>query len=118
MRESFWRRHGALSILVVLFLGSWAGQLVAQGFEVAAESAEHGQPQSWVQTMGSADFWWQFLSATLENWQSEWLQLATQTLLLLYVSSKINRFGEGQERETMKQAVREVLAERDGPQES
>jgi hypothetical protein len=58
------RRWGAVWILVVLFVVSWWFQFVAM-------VAEPG-PFEW--TM----FW----SATFENWQSEFLQLAVQAVLI------------------------------------
>lgn len=56
----------------VLFLVSWAGQLVFQAVEAAGEAQAHGRVFAW------AEFWPQFLAATLENWQSEFLQLVWQ----------------------------------------
>lgn len=59
------RRWGAVYILAVLFLASWLGQLVAMRGEIATGG------------------WTQFWEATFENWQSEWLQLVFQAILLL-----------------------------------
>jgi hypothetical protein len=56
------RRWGAVYFLALLFIGSWIGQAVAM--------AANGE---------SDQFW----AATLENWQSEWLQLVFQAVLLL-----------------------------------
>lgn len=58
------QRWGAVWILVVLFLGSWLGQY----FTMMAESG----PFTW------SAFW----AATFENWQSEFLQLAVQAVLI------------------------------------
>jgi hypothetical protein len=58
------RQWGAIYLLLVMFLGSWAGQAVAQAVEPG--------PFGW------AVFW----NATFENWQSEFLQLAVQALLV------------------------------------
>jgi hypothetical protein len=58
------RRWGAVWVLVALFLGSWIGQYVGM-------VAEPG-PYEW------AEFW----AATFENWQSEFLQLAFQAVLV------------------------------------
>jgi hypothetical protein len=71
------RRWGAVYILVVLFLGSWAGQFVAQLSQVRSEAQAHGEAFAW------SDFYADFLSATFENWQSEWFQLIFQAILLL-----------------------------------
>lgn len=56
---------GAVYILLLLFLGSWLGQFISM--------------QSEINEKGIAEFW----SATFENWQSEWLQLVAQAVLLL-----------------------------------
>lgn len=61
------RRHlthwGAVYVLVLLFLGSWAGQYVSQ---VLVEGEEFSA----------------FVASTFENWQSEFLQLAVQCLIV------------------------------------
>jgi hypothetical protein len=68
--RSGWVHDRLLTItLAALFLVSWVGQFVAQMVEVGNDAAEHGQQFAW------SDFWPQFLSATFENWQSEFLQL-------------------------------------------
>ena len=54
---------GALYILAALFLGSVAGQFI---FQVLLERESMNQ------------FW----SAVFENWQSEWIQLFVQALLI------------------------------------
>jgi disulfide bond formation protein DsbB len=59
------RRWGAVYILLLLFAGSWAGQLLAMQQTIAQEG------------------WTEFWSATFENWQSEWIQLIFQAILLL-----------------------------------
>jgi hypothetical protein len=59
------RRWGAVYLLVLLFLGSWGGQLLTM--------------QPMIEQEGYAEFW----AATFENWQSEWLQLVFQAVLLL-----------------------------------
>jgi hypothetical protein len=71
------RKWGAVYVLVVLFLGSWAGQFLAELSEFRSDQAMHHQPFLW------ADFLTSFASSTLENWQSEWLQLVFQAVLLL-----------------------------------
>lgn len=59
------RRWGAVYILALLFTGSWVGQAWAM--------------QPVIRKEGWTEFW----SATFENWQSEWLQLVFQAILLL-----------------------------------
>jgi len=54
------------------FLLSWAGQFVFQLIVQRNESEQHGQAFSW------SEYLPQFFSSTLENWQSEFLQLVWQ----------------------------------------
>jgi hypothetical protein len=71
------RRWGAVYVLLLLFLGSWLGHFFSQLSEFRSEQAMHGQPFMW------SDYWNSFIASTLENWQSEWLQLVFQAILLL-----------------------------------
>jgi hypothetical protein len=75
--HSHLKRWGAAYLLFALFVASWAGQFVATLVEVGNEAQAHGQEFS------MAEFWPPFLSATFENWQSEWLQLLVQAVVLL-----------------------------------
>ncbi|MGE2714162.1 DUF6766 family protein [Mycolicibacterium litorale] len=71
------RRWGAVYLLLLLFLGSWLGQFFTQLSEFRTEQLAHGQPFVW------SEYWMAFFSSTFENWQSEWLQLVFQAILLL-----------------------------------
>jgi hypothetical protein len=53
------------------------GQLFAQLSEFRSEQQMHGEP------VVMSDFFVQFMASTFENWQSEWLQLIFQAILLL-----------------------------------
>ena len=75
--HSHLRRWGAAYLLLALFLASWGAQLVAMLVEVGNEARQHGEAFS------LSEFWPQFWSATFENWQSEWLQLLVQAVVLL-----------------------------------
>ncbi len=71
------RRWGAVYVLALLFLGSWLGQFFAQLSEFRSQQQAHDQSFAW------GEFWPAFFSSTFENWQSEWLQLVFQAVLLL-----------------------------------
>ncbi|EHI10994.1 DUF6766 family protein [Mycolicibacterium thermoresistibile] len=71
------RRWGAVYILILLFAGSWLGQFFTQLAEFHSTQQQHGQAFEW------GEYLVQFWAATLENWQSEWLQLIFQAILLL-----------------------------------
>lgn len=77
MRQSHLRRWGAVYLLLALFLASWGAQLLSTAWEVSKEAEQHGSTFAW------AEVWPVFLSATFENWQSEWLQLILQAVVLL-----------------------------------
>ncbi|MEU3011697.1 DUF6766 family protein [Nocardia asteroides] len=71
------RRWGAVYLLILLFLGSWAAQFVTQLIAYRSSQQDLGLPFTW------SGYWPDFLSSTFENWQSEWLQLVFQAILLL-----------------------------------
>lgn len=75
-KGNFWKDWGAVVILTIFFIGSWAGQFITQLQVQQNEASQHGQEF----TMD--EFWPQFWASTFENWQSEWLQLTTQALLI------------------------------------
>jgi len=76
-RRSHARRWGAAYLLLGLFIASWVGQFIAMLVEAGDDAREHGQ------VFELAQFWPQFWAATFENWQSEWLQLLMQAVVLL-----------------------------------
>jgi hypothetical protein len=67
--KRLWTHYNLGVVLGLLFLLSWIGQLIVQWFNWAHEQMDHNQPLQ----VGS--FLWQFWESTLENWQSEFLQL-------------------------------------------
>jgi len=75
-KDTFLRNWGAVIILAIFFFASWAGQFANQIIVQQNDSKEHGQ------VFMMEEFWPQFWASTFENWQSEWLQLTTQALLI------------------------------------
>lgn len=88
-RPSWWRAYSFTLVTALMFVGSWGLQLLFQYHVVRDDAAAHGQRFSWPQ------FWPQFWASTMENWQSEALQLMWQAagLALLY------HWGSSQSRE-------------------
>jgi hypothetical protein len=76
----FHKRYGFGIALALLFLGSWIAQFVTGLYAERAETTMHGQVFLW------DDYLWKFFNATMENWQSEFLQLLFQVggLAFLY----------------------------------
>ena len=64
-----WRDFGLSLAFCALFLITWAAQGVAQWQTFTDEQKEHNQP------IEIGDFSSEFAQSTLENWQSEFLQL-------------------------------------------
>jgi hypothetical protein len=85
---SVWRRYGYVWVTGALFLVSLAGHWALAWQAFVADQAAHGQP------VEVADFLYQTGRDTLENWQSEFLQLIWQVAglaLLLHVGSPQSR---------------------------
>jgi hypothetical protein len=76
---NIWRDYGLSIVLFLLFLSSWVGQSYFQWNEFVSTQEEHGQ------TPQVADFINEFGTSTLENWQSEFLQLLTFVVLTSFL---------------------------------
>ncbi|MFI6867760.1 DUF6766 family protein [Nocardia sp. NPDC050406] len=95
------RRWGAVYLLILLFVGSWVGQFVTQLIDYSNTQRAHGQSFAW------NDYWIDFFASTFENWQSEWLQLIFQAILLLGAKHWIFR-ADAQDLERIEAKVDEV----------
>jgi hypothetical protein len=88
------KRHlqywGALYILFALFLGSLIGQYV---YQVVLSGEDLNK----------------FLSAVFENWQSEWIQLFLQALLIQGLGHVLYR-KETEDQERMERKLDKILA--------
>jgi len=67
--KRWWRDYNLTVVLGLLFVMTWIGQLITQWFPFANEQQDHNQP------LQIGAFLWEFWQSTLENWQSEFLQL-------------------------------------------
>jgi SNF2 family DNA or RNA helicase len=77
--KRLWKHYSLSITLAMLFFLAWVAQLVTQWFTWANEQREHEQP------LEVGDFLWQFWTSTLENWQSEFLQLLTFVVLTSFL---------------------------------
>lgn len=78
--RSVWREFGLGLSLMILFFVTWIAHGIAEWQTFTDEQRQHGQ------TAELGDFMSEFGQATLENWQSEFLQLfAFVTLAALYI---------------------------------
>jgi len=83
--QKFWRNYNLSIVLALLFLIAWAGQTYAGWVVFSSEQAAHNQKPLW---FGPDGYVYEWLAATLENWQSEWLQLLTFVILTAYLIHK------------------------------
>jgi hypothetical protein len=72
MRPRFRKAYSFGIVTGIFFFVSWIGQFIFQLIVVKHDAAEHDSTFTW------SDFLPQFFSSTLENWQSEFLQLVWQ----------------------------------------
>jgi hypothetical protein len=74
---------------LAFFLISWVLQAWTGWRKFSAEQSQHNQVPS---VLGDDGYIWDFLAATFENWQSEFLQLLAMVVLTSFL---IHRGGEG-----------------------
>src|SRR4051794_35126364 len=77
-RASGWRRivysNSLVAVMGFIWVCSWLGQSLTGWTEYSDQRIEHLQtPLTWVGYLGSADFW----ERTFQNWQSEFLAVAS-----------------------------------------
>ena len=78
--RSIWREFGLGIALMALFFGSWIGHGIAEWQTYTDQQRAHRQP------VEGGDFLAEFTQSTLENWQSEFLQLFSFVVLAaLYI---------------------------------
>jgi hypothetical protein len=71
--------YGLTIVLAVLFLSTWVGQFFTELSVFKQEASQHGESFEW------SGFWPEFWQSTLENWQSEFLQLLTFVVLTAFL---------------------------------
>jgi hypothetical protein len=73
------------AVMGVIFLGSWLAQSIAGRASYNAEQLGNvSDPVSWAGYVTSADFW----NRTLQNWQSEFLAVASMVILSVYLRQR------------------------------
>jgi hypothetical protein len=77
-----WRDYNLSLVLLACFLVSWALQAWTGWRKFSAEQLQHQQTAS---VFGEDGYIWEFLAATFENWQSEFLQLLAMVVLTSFL---------------------------------
>ena len=84
-RPAFFQRNGLSIVVLLMMLAAWSAQCVTGFLAHNEELVEHGQPSmAFLPYLVSGDFW----SATLENWESEFLQMGVYVLLTVWLRQK------------------------------
>lgn len=104
-----WIRDRSLGIFFIsLFLTSWAAQAYFEWQVFVDDEQDHGRQA----TFWSADFWETFWQSTLENWQSEFLQVASFAIAATYFVMKGS--SESPDSDARVEAKLDALLERQG----
>jgi hypothetical protein len=93
-----WRYFGLSLAFCILFFSSWAAQGIAEWQVFTDEQKAHGLP------VEIGDFAAEFSQSTLENWQSEFLQLfsfVVMSALLIHKGSAESKDGDEEMQEAL-----------------
>jgi hypothetical protein len=101
-----WANFGLSLVLVILFFASWATQAFAQWAEYRDEQRAHGE------TAQVDGYLVGFAQSTLENWQSEFLQLFSFVVLAaVFIHRGSSESKDGDER--IERLLHEIKAKLD-----
>jgi hypothetical protein len=115
--RTFARDYGLAIVLALLFVVSWLLQSVTGWVEFAAEQQSHGET---AELFGPSGYFWRWMQATMENWQSEFLQLFTMVVLTAFLIHKGSSESKDSDDEMMlelsqiRKELRELRAEASG----
>jgi membrane protein implicated in regulation of membrane protease activity len=77
--------NSLVAVMGFIWLCSWLGQSLTGWTEFSDQRMEHLQtPLTWTQYLGSPDFW----ERTFQNWQSEFLAVASMSILAVYLRQR------------------------------
>jgi hypothetical protein len=83
--KRLWKDYNLSIVLFTMFMLAWIGQTWVGWVEFSAEQQQHGQVAMW---LGDDGYLWHWGEATLENWQSEFLQLFCMVVLTAFLIHK------------------------------
>jgi len=106
--KRIWRNYNLSIVLGALFLVSWGLQAWTGWREFAGEQQAHGQAAV---VFGPSGYVWTWAAATMENWQSEFLQLfafVVLTSFLIHRGSHESKDTDEEFRETLARIERSI----------
>jgi hypothetical protein len=104
-KNTVWSKYGYFWVTLALFLCSLGGHWLFAWYAFVAEQSQHGQPAE------VSEYIIQTTRDTLENWQSEFLQLIWQVCglaLLYHIGSPQSKEGNDRLEEKVDQILRAV----------
>jgi len=97
----FLKNYGLSLLLAAMFLISWIAQFFAGWIEFFYEQIQQNQEP---QVLGPGGYIWHFLSATFENWQSEFFQ----TMIFVVFSTYLIHKNSPQSRDSDDEMMRRI----------
>jgi uncharacterized protein DUF6766 len=101
------RNYSLSIVLAVLFFVSWLLQSTTGWVEFVGNQQAHGEA---AELFGQSGYFWSWMQATFENWQSEFLQLFTMVVLVSFLIHKGSQ--ESKDADTELKAMLEDVEER------
>jgi hypothetical protein len=80
-----WRDYSLSITLAILFLASFLGHTIAGWYQYASDQRAHGSEPT---LLGDDGYGWVWAEWTLQNWQSEFLELTTFVVLSSFLIHK------------------------------
>ena len=106
--RTIWQKYGFAWVTLVLFLGSLVGHWIFAWHAYKSEAEAHGQPPE------AKEYLIEVSRDTLENWQSEFLQLIWQVAglaFLFYLGSPQSKEGDERKEEKIDLILKAVSEE-------
>lgn len=103
--KNIWTKYSYLWITLILFIGSLVGHWIFAWFSFVNEQVAHNQP------IEVSEYLIQTLRDTMENWQSEFLQLIWQVAglaYLFYIGSPQSKEGDERMEEKLDMILKAV----------
>jgi hypothetical protein len=83
--RALWRDYGLSITLFTLFALAFVGHTITGWMEYASEQASHGETPT---VLGDSGYVWYWSEWTLQNWQSEFLELGVIVVLSSFLIHK------------------------------
>ena len=117
--RQLWQDYGLSIALFTLFVLSFAGHTVSGWYQYAADQRDHGEAP---ELFGDSGYIWYWGEWTLQNWQSEFLELSVIVVLssvLIHKGSAESKDSSDEMKELLEQIERKLDSlEGDGKRKS